>query len=156
MPTASERALLDTNMLVYAVYEDSEHHAAAKRVVESARDARAGLCVTPQIFAELFAVVTNPRRVSLPHAPEEALTLIEWALALPGLAVLPIPPDVTERWMTLMRRRPMRGAAVFDLQIVAIMMANDVRRIWTFNVADFSQFPEIEVVKPTLAGPAVS
>lgn len=150
MPTASERALLDTNILVYAVYEDSEHHAAARRIVETARDAQAGLCVTSQVFAEFFAVVTNPRRVSLPHTPEEALKLIEWALELPGLAVLPNPPDLTERWISLMRRRPMSGAVVFDLQILATMIANDVRRIYTFNVADFSKFPEIQVAAPAL------
>jgi predicted nucleic acid-binding protein len=42
-----------------------------------------------------------------------------------------------------------RGAGVFDLQIVATMLANDVQRIYTFNPADFQVFAELTVVTPT-------
>jgi hypothetical protein len=41
-----------------------------------------------------------------------------------------------------------QGGDVFDLQIVATMQANDVQRIYAFNVEDFEVFPELAVVKP--------
>jgi len=53
-----------------------------------------------------------------------------------------------EGWLDLLRRRPVTGGDVFDLQLVATMLANDVQRIYTFNVEDFEAFPELVVVIP--------
>jgi predicted nucleic acid-binding protein len=50
--------------------------------------------------------------------------------------------------MELLQRRPVKGAAVFDLQIIATMLANKVQRIYTFNGGDFAMFPELTVVTP--------
>lgn len=36
---------------------------------------------------------------------------------------------------------------MFDLQIAATMLGNDVHRIYTFNTSDFP-FEEIEVLEP--------
>ncbi|MBI4902826.1 MAG: hypothetical protein HY820_04275 [Acidobacteria bacterium] len=47
-----------------------------------------------------------------------------------------------------MRRRPVTGAEVYDLQLTATMVANGIHRIYTFNTADFQVFPEISVVRP--------
>ena len=44
---------------------------------------------------------------------------------------------------------PAEGAGVFDLQIIATMLANGVQRICTFNAADFQIFAESNVVTPT-------
>ncbi|MBV9676410.1 MAG: hypothetical protein JO185_08750, partial [Acidobacteriaceae bacterium] len=43
---------------------------------------------------------------------------------------------------------PVTGGAVFDLQLAAAMLANDVQRIYTFNAEDFEVFPELIVVVP--------
>ena len=69
-------------------------------------------------------------------------------LALPGLHVLPTPARVVPGWMALLQRRPVTGADIFDLQIVAAMQANGVQRIYTFNTADFAIFPELAVLTP--------
>jgi len=50
--------------------------------------------------------------------------------------------------MDLLKRRPVIGGNVFDLQIVATMLANDIHRIYTYNVDDFAVFPELVVLKP--------
>ena len=50
--------------------------------------------------------------------------------------------------MQLIERRPVIGADVFDLQIVATMQANGIQRIYTFNKGDFEVFPEIAVEVP--------
>ena len=69
-------------------------------------------------------------------------------LKLPGLHVLPIPANAVAGWMDLLKRRPVIGGNVFDLQIVATMLANDIHRIYTYNVDDFAVFPELVVLKP--------
>jgi predicted nucleic acid-binding protein len=45
-------------------------------------------------------------------------------------------------------RHPVTGGDVFDLQIIATMQANDIRRIYTFNTRDFETFAELAVVAP--------
>jgi predicted nucleic acid-binding protein len=46
------------------------------------------------------------------------------------------------------RRHPVTGGDVFDLQIIATMQANGVHRIYTFNTEDFDVFPELAAVTP--------
>jgi predicted nucleic acid-binding protein len=64
------------------------------------------------------------------------------------LHVLPTPARTVDGWLDLLRRRPVTGGDVFDLQIIATMQANGVQRIYTFNTADFEAFPELSVVTP--------
>jgi len=45
-------------------------------------------------------------------------------------------------WIHLLGRHAVDGAGVFDLQIVATMLANGVQRIYTFNPGDFQVFAE--------------
>lgn len=69
---------------------------------------------------------------------------------MPGMLLLLIPPDIVSRWMELVRRYPQHvtNRKIFDAQLVATMLAHGVRRIYTFNVSDFSPFAEIEVIEP--------
>jgi len=70
-------------------------------------------------------------------------------LALLGLRILPIPSQVVAGWIHLLGRHAVEGAGVFDLQIVATMLANGVQRIYTFNSGDFQVSGELTVVAPT-------
>jgi predicted nucleic acid-binding protein len=90
--------------------------------------------------------VTNARRVPKPRSPCDALEAICDVLAF--LHVLPVPARAVEGWLDLLRRRPVTGGDVFDLQLAATMLANDVPRIYTFNGEDFEVFPELAVVTP--------
>jgi hypothetical protein len=62
--------------------------------------------------------------------------------------VLPIPASAVDGWLGLLRRHPVTGGDVFDLQLVATMLANDVPRIYTFNDKDFEPYPELAVATP--------
>ena len=141
-------AMVDTNVLVYTLYEDAPQHPAASHLLERAQDADAALCVSPQVLAECYAVITNPRRVSAPFTAEEALTEIEKFRAFPGMSVIPLPLDVIDRWIALLRQHPVTGRRIFDVQLVATMLGNDVKTLHTFNRADFEPFSEIRVLTP--------
>jgi toxin-antitoxin system PIN domain toxin len=142
--------MLDTNVLVYAFDQQSKFHNASRTLLVKAADAESQghYSVTPQILAEFFAVVTNPRRVHNPRTPQEALDVIERLMALPHLTVLAVPIDVVSRWVKLIRIHQVRGSAVFDTQLAATMLANGVRKIYTFDRAHFEHFSEIEIVTP--------
>ena len=143
-----EPGILDANVLAYAANADAPQHAASRALLESARAPSTRLYVTSQILCEFYSVITNPRRVAVVSSPTEALRIISAMLALPGLQVLPIPARAVEGWMELLQRHPVTGGSVFDLQIVATMQANDIKRIYTFNTDDFEVFPELAVVAP--------
>lgn len=144
--------LLDTNVLVYALFATAPQHADSRSLIDKARDPSAGLCVFPQMLAEFFAVVTNPKRVSPAKTPAEALQAIEQFLALPGLTLLPLPAEVVTRWVQLVRARPVTGAEVFDVQAAAAMLAHGLGTLYTYNVADFQGIPGITAKQPPSAG----
>ena len=83
--SVDEDSLLDTNVLVYALYPESEHYASSRRLLDLANDPESGLSVTSQIICERYSIITNPKRVSTPLRAEVAMTVIETLLALPGL-----------------------------------------------------------------------
>ena len=142
-----EPGIVDTNVLVYALDADAPQHAAARALLEAARaDAPAMLFVTSQILCEFYSIVTNPRRVTKPRTGAEAVAAISSLLAV--LHVLPVPAHTVDGLLDLLRRHPVTGGDVFDLQIVATMQANGVGRIYTFNTDDFAVFSELSIVKP--------
>lgn len=146
--TANNLLLLDTNVLVYAMDAAAPQHIPSRAILELARSPDAGLCVVPQTLAEFYSLVTNPKRVAAPISPTEALSAVESIAVFPGLKILPVPFDVVARWIELCRTHPVKGARIYDLQIVAVMLANGVTRICTYEQADFAPFSEINVETP--------
>jgi predicted nucleic acid-binding protein len=145
---ATDRSLVDTNVLVYALFPSAPQHGASRALLDRAKDPATGFHVFSQILAEFFAVVTNPKRVSPAKTPEEALQAIEQFLTLPGLAVLPLPADAVTRWVALVRTRPVRGGEVFDAQAAARMLAHGIDTVYTYNLSDFQGFPGIIAKEP--------
>jgi predicted nucleic acid-binding protein len=141
-----EPGIVDANVLVYAMDADAPQHVASRALLDAARDACTTLYVTSQILCEFYSIVTNARRVPKPRTPDDALSAVSGLLGF--LHVLPIPARTVEGWLDLLRRHPVTGGAVFDLQIVATMQANGVQRIYTFNTDDFEVFPELAVLTP--------
>jgi toxin-antitoxin system PIN domain toxin len=148
MTISPELAMVDTNVLVYAYYEDTPQYPAAFPLLDRAQEADAALCVSPQVLAEFYAVITNPRRVSAPFSSDEALAELEKIRALPGLTLLPVPLDMVDRWIALLREHAVTGRHIFDAQLVATMLGNGITRLYTFNRTDFERFPGIEVLTP--------
>lgn len=143
-----EPGVVDANVLAYAMNADAEQHAPSRILLEAARDPSTTLYVTSQILCEFFSIITNSRRFPLACSADEARRIVAAIVALPGIHVLPAPSRVVLIWMELLERRPVTAGDVFDLQIVATMLANDVSRIYTFNADDFSVFPELTVLTP--------
>lgn len=148
MMTSNSPLLLDTNVLVYAMDAAAPQHIPSRSILELAHSLDAGMCVVPQSLAEFYSLVTNPKRVATPLSPADALSAVESIAAFPGLKILPVPFDVVLRWIELCRSHPVKGARIYDLQIVAVMLANGVKRICTYDEADFAPFTEIKVEVP--------
>jgi toxin-antitoxin system PIN domain toxin len=138
----AESSLVDANILVYAASPTAVQHRASRALLES----ELRLCVASQVFAEFYAVVTNPRRVTVPFTPTEARAFIN-ELAQ-RMEILPVSAAVVNRWTELAERHSVNGANVFDLQLAATMIESGVRRIYTYNRADFEALTELDVLTP--------
>ena len=149
-----EPGVLDANILIYAVNTNAPQHTASRRLLEAALDSAVTLYVTLQILCEFYSVVTNPKRIAAAFTAAEATQMIADLLELPGLRILATPPRAAQKLTELLKHHPVTAASIFDLQIVATMQANDIQRIYTFNVSDFEEVPELVVVVPQ--GPLLS
>lgn len=143
-----ERFAIDANVLVYALYADSERHIPCRRLIESAISSTANLCITSQVLAEVYSTVTSPKRVSVPRSPDEAVMALKAVLAMPGMSLLPLGPEVPFLWLNLVQRRPVKGGGIFDLQLAAAMISNGIRKLYTYNSSDFRGIDGVESIAP--------
>ena len=150
MKTLDSPALLDTNVLVYSLFEKTEHHQASRRLLTHALEGnRLLFYVTTQILGEFYAVVTNPKRVEHARSPGDTLAAIQSLLSLPGLDLLSLGRGHALKWTSLATHHSVSGGAIFDLHHVASMLLNNVGTIYTFNTDDFQPFQDlIEVRTP--------
>lgn len=68
----TDRAFVDTNVILYSFDENAPHHARSKALVEQTRDPSANLWVFPQVFCEIFRFVTGPKSPN-PRATREVV-----------------------------------------------------------------------------------
>jgi len=141
-----EPGIVDANILVYALDTEAPQHLASRTLLDEARTGATTLYVTSQILCECYSIVTNRRRVLKPRSTGEAISAIAGLLSF--LHVLPVPARPVEGWLDLLRRRPVAGGEIFDLQLAAAMLANGVARVYTYNGGDFAGFEELTVVEP--------
>jgi predicted nucleic acid-binding protein len=112
-----EPGAVDANVLVYAFDTKAPQHAASRTLLDAARTGATMLYVTSQVLCEFYSIVTNARRVLKPRTSADALTAIS---DMPGfLRVLPVPVTAVDKLMALLRRRPVTGGEIFDLQAFA-------------------------------------
>ncbi len=142
----SETALLDTNVLVYAADGTSAFHQSSKHLRDRGIQGEVSLCIFPQILSEFFAVITDSRRVDNPRTQEEAATEIEKHLKAEHVLKLYPGPDVMDIMLDLLRSYEIKKQEVFDLQLMATMLSNNIKRIYTFNRGHFDKFVEIETL----------
>jgi predicted nucleic acid-binding protein len=139
--------LVDTNVLVRLAVPADPRHLSARRAVEAL--AGEGLCVASQNLVELWNVVTRPVEnnglgQAIPAADKILRRLEE---AFPRL---PDTPEVYDVWRGLVVRFGVSGVKVHDARLIALMIANGINQILTFNAGDFRRYEElgISVIEP--------
>ena len=142
---SDERVVLDTNVLVYAMNSAAPQHAAARRLHDRALAGEVRACLTTQILFEYFAAVTHEGQVTRLLSPADALADLDALRS--AFELLPAPADIDQRVVGLLRQTGFSGRRVFDVQIAATMLANDVRSIATYD-ARFATIPGVVVVEP--------
>lgn len=130
--------LVDTNVLVRLAVPADPRHLVARRAVE-ALVKEEDLYAAGQNFIELWNVTTRPAENNglgqTTKVADRLLKSFEQTFSR-----LPEPAEVYDRWRELVVRFDISGVKVHDARLVALMLANDVVRILTFNAADFRRY----------------
>jgi toxin-antitoxin system PIN domain toxin len=145
MTTLTERVLLDTNVLVYAMNQDAEHHASCRRLLDRAVDGQVPACLAQQILFEYFAVVTNAKQMPTPLTAAEAASDVEKISRL--FPILQTTSGVVASTLSLARTLGVVGRRIFDLVLAATMFENGVTTIYTYD-AHFANIPGVVALRP--------
>lgn len=140
--------VLDTNVLLYAADEDSEHHGPCRRRVEDARRSPSPAFLTWNICYEFLRASTH-RRVFHSHwTPPEARRFITALLGSQGIALLlPTRRHAAVLEQTVGEYPDVRGNQMYDLHTAVLMREHGVSRICTRDTG-FHRFPFLTVVDP--------
>jgi hypothetical protein len=145
MAPQTEPALLDTNVLVYAMNKDAVHHDVCRALLDRAFAREIRVCLVPQILFEYFAVVTSPRQMSIPLGVADAASDIKRLRQ--ALPVVYPSERIVDLTLDLVRALGHSGRHVFDIVLAATMLENGIKGIFTFD-GRFAKVPGIIALTP--------
>jgi predicted nucleic acid-binding protein len=147
MVPVSGRALIDTNVLIYATLERDHRFGASRKLLLEDRNDDFERFVSVQNLAEMYPNLTGPK-MSLPDSPALARRKIETIASLSTIHVLPLTADLQRIALELCEKYNIRQQKYFDMQLVATMVVYDISTLLTENISDFTEFEELKVVNP--------
>lgn len=138
---------LDANVLLYASDEASPLHRRALEFVEQmAGGPEIAYLLWPTVMAYL-RIATHPAVFRRPLSADEAVGNMEQLLGRPHVQSPGEQDRFWLRYREVARDAVPAGNLVSDAHLVALMLENDVRTIWTHD-RDFRRFRGIEVRDP--------
>jgi toxin-antitoxin system PIN domain toxin len=138
---------LDANVLLYASDQTSPYHERARLFLDaSARGTELVYVFWPTVMAYL-RVATHPAVFDRPLQPSEAVANMDRLLSLPHVNAVGEHDRFWRSYRSVADDADARGNLVPDAHIVALMVENGVRTIWTHD-RDYRRFSGIEVRDP--------
>jgi toxin-antitoxin system PIN domain toxin len=138
---------LDANLLLYASDQASPFR---QRANELLAELAAGPAIVYLLWPTVMAYLrlsTHPSVFAHPLSPEEASTNIERLLRLPHVQGPGEQEGFWDVYLGVASDVDARGNLVPDAHLVALMIQNGVRTIWTHD-RDYRKFTGIEVRDP--------
>ncbi len=141
----AEPSFVDTNVLVYASRTRAPLYQSAVTCLQQAREQGRSLWLNWQVLREYLAAVTRPQS-DFPALDRATGADIEEFLC--DFNVAEDGPRVTATLLDLLVRHHFSGRQVHDANIVATMLEYGLRRLLTFNTADFRRFADVIDLEP--------
>ena len=119
----------------------------SRRLIERLEEQDCELWISRQVLREFFAVVSRPNVLATQATQAEIQTVLRslerrYCLAEENSLV-------TEQLFLLLDQVSVGGRQIHDANIVATMLAFDIRRLATYNVSDFRRFGALIELLPT-------
>ncbi len=142
------KILLDTNILVHAYNKSSPNQKQASTIIKSAIQGKIEAYLTSQVLYELFAVVTNPKRVEKPLSTKEATDLCLDLWECNEIEKINQSEFAPLEVFKLAQSLKLCRAEVFDCSLAVTAKENDIDTIYTENVNDFKHYLFVKTVNP--------
>ena len=130
------RVLLDTNIFVYGIDEDSIYYRQAKVILDQ-REKQ--LVTTSKNLTEFLSVVTKSSGYGL--TSELALEIVEEIIQ--SVEVIYPSQESMAILLDLVHRYSPSGLRIHDFEIISIGLAHGIQKVATFNTKDFKSVKEI-------------
>jgi len=140
-------SLIDTNILVYANNKDSEFNDTCKSIVEKTIKHEIEAVIAVQNLVELYAIITDKRRVEHPLSPIKAKELLEFYKKSNIRIIAPLPRTI-DTISSLIEKHNPKSQSIFDCLLAATMIDNGIYSIYTANSEHFKHFDSITVINP--------
>ena len=125
--------LLDTNILVYATNTACEFHKIASKIRDDVITGEIKGCISLQNIAEFYSVITSQKRVQKPLSSEEAIEEIKKYTQAEKLLKIHFNNRTINILCNLATKYKVKAQSIYDLKIVATMLANGVSKIFTVS-----------------------
>lgn len=141
---------VDTNIFVYAHFDEYPRHRKARRFCEREILGGSDFCLGWQVVYEYLRIATHPRVHRRPLTLAEALADLAHYLASDRCHVLAHTPQHLRILEDVAARMPnAAGNLVHDCHYAALLREHGVKVLYTAD-QDFRRFDFLEVIDPTL------
>jgi len=139
--------LADTNVLLRLLQRSDPDHHLVRAALRTLRERGEQICFAPQIMVEFWCVCTRPT-----SANGFGLTIVQTdrrARVIERLfTLLPDCPAVHTEWRRLVVAHAVSGVQAHDARLVALMQVHGLANVLTFDVGDFSRYPDVCALHP--------
>jgi len=147
---ATQKILLDTNVLVYAHNRSSPKHHQASCILIAAAEGSINAHISHQNLLEFYSVMTNPRKVtpSPPIREVQEICIDLWESR--KIKKIFAKEKTTIEALSIATASGLTGAQIFDCAIALTARDSHVDYVWTENVSDFKQLDFINAENPLI------
>ncbi|VXD13140.1 PilT protein [Planktothrix serta PCC 8927] len=141
------RYLLDTNVILRFCNPSDVQHDLATEAISYLLNQGDECFLTGQVLIELWVVATRPVEVNgLGWTTEKTRQIIDELLN--RFPLLEESPQIFFTWLDLVTTNQVMGKRTHDARLMAVVLANNITHILTFNSSDFAVKSMITVICP--------
>ena len=141
--------IVDANILLYAVDEDSAFHPSAKQWLEDALNGPRRVGLPWQSLTGFMRIATNPRAVPNPLDPADAWDIVEAWLDAQNSWIPQPGPGYREILGRMVRDLHLSANLVPDAALAALCIEHGLAVVSADS--DFARFPEVSWINPLTA-----
>lgn len=131
----NEKFVIDTNVLVYSFDKSSKYFDFSKNIINENKE---NIYIVQKIISEFVCVMSKIGKYDV--IQNELPKLIN------ELNILFPDYESTNHFEGLIQKYKPKGNQVYDIEIVSVMLANNIKKIATINKGDYKNITEIELI----------
>jgi len=138
--------ILDVNLLLYAIDEESPKHGPARTFLDAAMRDDATIGLPWAVVTAFLRLTTNPRIFRAPLTVGQAITVVDTWLARPNVALLDAGPEHWTILRELLRTDGTAANRVSDAHLAAMAIERGAELCSAD--ADFARYPRLRWTNP--------